>query len=168
MGKLSDITINSLRAKFRIRAIAAMTSDHVIGINNKIPWDLPEDMKFFRKATTGASVFMGRKTFESIGHPLPHRTNIVLSSKFIDAPGIISVKSPEELLNLDVNGDLWVIGGAEMYELMLPACEELIISKVFDSYAGDTFFPEFGKKFVLAEILEKYEAFQVERFIMTK
>lgn len=168
MEKLNNITIKALRAKFRIRAIAAMTSDHVIGINNSIPWNLPEDMKFFRQSTTGASIFMGRNTFNSIGRPLPNRTNIVLSSNFIEAPGIISVKSPEELLDLGVNGDLWIIGGAKIYELMLPACEELIISKVFNDYAGDTFFPKFEDDFVLAEVVEKHDDFQVERFVRTK
>lgn len=168
MEKLNDITINLLRTKFRIRAIAAMTADHVIGINNKIPWNLPEDMKFFRKSTVGASVFMGRNTFNSIGRPLPNRTNIVLSNNFIDTTGIISIKSPEDLLDLDINKDLWIIGGAKIYELMLPACEELIISKVFTDYAGDTFFPKFEDDFVLADVVEMHDNFRVERFVRAK
>lgn len=133
-----------------MKAIVAMADNRVIGNAGSIPWHLPEDFKFFKATTMGHAIVMGRKTFASIGKPLPGRQNIILSHTMQEEsipPGITIVRSPEELLQLPNTDDFFVIGGAEIYRLLLSHCGELFVTKVPRTLEGDTFFPEFEKEF---------------------
>lgn len=131
--------------------IVAMTGDGVIGLDNKLPWHIPEDMKNFKELTTGNVVVMGRKTYESIPEkfrPLPNRDNIVVSTQMSNNSsnynGIIVVPSLEEALNKskEFNKEIFIIGGAQLYEAALPFVEKMYISFVKGSYHGNVFFPE--------------------------
>lgn len=168
MNILTEEIINTLRKRFNIRAIAAIAKNRVIGSNNCIPWNIPQDLQFFRKTTQGATVLMGRKTFESIGKPLPNRCNIVLSSTCQEIPGTTVICSPDQLLGLDIPRDIWVIGGATIYKLMLPVCDELYISHIEGNYSGDTYFPEFENNFSLENVLESHNIFQAVVYKRTR
>lgn len=129
----------------KIAIIVAMTEDHVIGAESGLPWHLPEDLQLFKTLTLGNTVIMGRKTFTSIGKPLPGRHNIVLSRK--DNPLVGVEVYPNLLKGLAAAAKhgkpVFVIGGAEVYEKALPIAAEMHISWVEDKYQGDTYFPEF-------------------------
>ena len=136
-----------------IKAIVAMAENRVIGNAGAIPWHLPEDFKFFKATTMGHAILMGRKTYASIGRPLPGRENIVLS-RFMPTEsvpaGVTIIRSLDELKELEnkLNGrDLFVIGGEEIYRLLLPRVQELYVTKVPRSIDGDTRFPEFESQF---------------------
>jgi dihydrofolate reductase len=128
--------------------IVAMTENRVIGAGNRIPWRIPEDLRLFRKLTTGNVVLMGRKTFESVGRPLPGRENRVISRFLPGTPGIRVFRSVEEGLRepMPAGRELFVIGGAEIYRQTLPLAGRMLISKVRREYDGDRFFPEFDRR----------------------
>lgn len=125
--------------------IAAMTEDRVIGIENTLPWKLPNDMKWFRQNTLGKPIVMGRKTFESFGaKPLPGRTNIIITrDQSYQAEDSIVVYSIEEALKTagDVD-EVMIIGGASFYEQMLPKSDRLYLTFVEADLEGDAWFPE--------------------------
>lgn len=152
--------------KLHLTAIVAMTADRVIGRSGTLPWHLPEDLAFFKRVTTGHPIVMGRKTFESIGRPLPKRRNIVLTrDPAWSAPGVEVIHRPEDLDQLpDLGGQVFVIGGAEIYAALLPATADLLVSHVFAEYPGDTRFPEFESAFAQCEVVETHEAFEVRRW----
>jgi len=128
----------------------AMAENRVIGNAGTIPWHLPEDFKFFKATTMGHAILMGRKTYESIGKPLPGRENIVLSRTMPETPGVTIIRSLDELKELEnkLDGrDLFVIGGEEIYRLLLPRVQELYVTKVPQTIEGDTHFPEFESQF---------------------
>lgn len=123
--------------------IAAMDRNRVIGVRNGLPWHLPEDFKHFKAVTMGKPVVMGRKTFESIGHPLPGRRNIVISRSDYSAEGIEVVTSIDDALALVSNvAEVMVIGGASIYEQLLPMADRLYITHVDTEVEGDAWFPE--------------------------
>jgi len=133
-----------------IKAIVAMAEGHVIGNVGAIPWHLPEDFKFFKATTMGHAILMGRKTYESIGKPLPSRENIVLSRTMPDTSGVTVIRSLDDLKDLEdkLDGrDLFVIGGEEIYRLLLPRVQELYVTKVPRTIEGDTHFPDFESQF---------------------
>ena len=130
-----------------IKAIVAMAENRVIGNAGAIPWHLPEDFKFFKATTMGHAILMGRKTYESIGKPLPGRENIVLSRTMPETPGITVIRSLNELKEPPDGRDLFVIGGEEIYRLLLPKVQELYVTKVPRAIEGDTRFPEFEDQF---------------------
>ncbi len=135
----------------RFKAIAAMSENRVIGRNNQIPWHLPADFKWFRQTTTGHILVMGRKTFESIGKPLPNRTTYVLSRRDISIPGVTVIRSFDELPTNDPR-DIFICGGAEIYGQALPHCSDLYLTLVKRHIPdGDAFFPTFEDQFALAE-----------------
>ncbi len=149
----------------KLKAIAAMASNRVIGKEGKLPWHLPEDFRWFKKLTMGHPVVMGRKTCESIGRPLPGRRNIVVSRQWADAPeGFELVNSVESLDDLDLQGDVFLLGGAMLYEKLLPKCEELYLSYVFEEYQGDACFPAFEELFDLQEVMVSYPEFELRRY----
>jgi dihydrofolate reductase len=129
----------------RISMIAAMTDDGVIGIENRLPWKLPNDMKWFRQHTLGKPIIMGRKTFESFGSkPLPDRTNIIITrDESYQAKGSVVVHSIEEALQAagDVD-EAMIIGGESFYEQMLPQANRLYLTFVHAKIEGDAWFPE--------------------------
>ncbi len=126
-----------------ISLIVAMTDDRVIGVENRLPWQLPADMQWFRRHTLGKPVVMGRKTYESIGKPLPERTNIVVTGDpAYRAPGCRVVHSIDEAIAAaDGANELMVIGGASFYEQMLPRADRLYLTVVHADIAGDAWFP---------------------------
>lgn len=134
--------------KPRISIIAALAkSDRAIGRGNRLLWDIPEDMLHFRETTTGHTVIMGAKTFHSIGKALPKRTNIVLSMDTgLVLEGCIVVHSVEEALSKArelEKEEVFVIGGAIVYEQMMPFADRLHLTLVEGNYPADTFFPEY-------------------------
>lgn len=143
-------------------AIVAMSPNRVIGAEGRIPWHISEDLKFFKRTTLGHAVLMGRKTFESIGKPLPGRENIVLS-RTADFPGVRMVRSLDEV-NEPADGRLlYVIGGAELYAALLPRCSELLLTRVAMNVTGDTFFPAFETDFDEGELLETGANYEIRR-----
>jgi dihydrofolate reductase len=135
----------------RISLIVAMGENRVIGGNGHIPWRLPADFKHFKELTMGHPIVMGRKTFESIGKPLPGRTNIIITrDASYQREGIVSVASPGAAVAAsgDATGgdEIFVIGGAEIYKLFLPQADKLYITKVDGDFKGDAFFPEWEKE----------------------
>ncbi|MDR2432526.1 MAG: dihydrofolate reductase [Puniceicoccales bacterium] len=155
-----------LLQKLDIRAIAAMAANGIIGNNNSIPWNVPEEMAFFRKMTQNASVLMGRKTFESIGHPLPNRRNIVMTKNaawYKDT--VTTIQKLDQLLELDIKGSLWVCGGAMIYEMLFPACRELYLSTVFGKFDGDTKMLPFGDIFVINKTILTCSTFKVDHYV---
>jgi dihydrofolate reductase len=126
-----------------ISFVVAMSKNYVIGKNNKLPWHLPEDLKFFKRITTGKTIVMGRKTYESIGNALPNRTNVILTRQAgFTAPGCRILHSVAEVLELSIGQDLYVIGGAEIFQLMFPWCNRLYITWIDQVVDGDTYFPQ--------------------------
>ena len=146
------------------KAIAAMPLNRVIGNGNQIPWHLPEDFKWFKQVTTGNVVVMGRKTFESIGRPLPNRETIVLSRSAFWCPGVKTIKSLEELPVISDEKQLFICGGAQIYEQALPLCSELLLTLVKREVAGDAFFPRFEDRFELAEEIRDTPEFKILRY----
>jgi dihydrofolate reductase len=128
--------------------IAAMAENGVIGVENRLPWKLPADMKWFRENTLGKPIVMGRKTFESFGaKPLPQRTNIVVTSDPNYRPdGALVAHSIDEALALAGDApEVMIIGGASFYAQMLPRAERLYLTVVHHEFDGDARFPEFDR-----------------------
>lgn len=125
--------------------IWAMGSNRVIGRDNHLPWRLPRDMAFFKEQTIGKKVLMGRKTWESFGaKPLPNRVNVILTrDPDYTAQGAQIIHTIDEAIKLGKEEELMVIGGAEIYRLLLPYADCLVVTEIDQSFEGDTFFPEF-------------------------
>lgn len=150
-----------------IKAIVAMAENRVIGNAGTIPWHLPEDFKFFKATTMGHAILMGRKTYESIGKPLPGRENIVLSRTMPETPGVTVIRSIDELKEPEFTHggrDLFVIGGEEIYRLLLPRVQELYVTKVPRTIHGDTHFPEFESQFDAGSKILETSDFLVWRY----
>lgn len=148
-------------------AIAAMSQNRVIGCGGKIPWHLPEDFKWFKKTTMGHVLVMGRKTFESIGKPLPGRLTIVLSHKEFRRPGVHWISDLAELNHLPPDlrdRDLFICGGAQVYAATLPLCSQLYLTLVKRAVEGDAFFPPFEDRFGLAETILDGPEFSILRY----
>src|SRR5436190_21711732 len=124
------------------KAIAAMSLNRVIGANNKIPWHLPDDFKWFKKMTTGHVLVMGRKTFESIGKPLPNRTTVVLTRSPNPIPGVQTISDLSQLDPADpaiAGRQIFICGGAQLYQQTLPLCSDLYLTLVKRTVEGDAF-----------------------------
>ncbi|MGI4750904.1 MAG: dihydrofolate reductase [Janthinobacterium lividum] len=127
-----------------ITLIVAISSNNVIGKNNQLIWHLPADLKHFRQLTTGHTVFMGRKTYDSIGKPLPNRRNVVISRRLKNIDGCETVASLEDGLKLCAEEkEIFIIGGAEIYRQALPLATRIELTRIHQEFEGDTFFPEF-------------------------
>ena len=128
-----------------ISIIAGMDNNRLIGQGNRLPWRLPADMQHFRRHTLGKPVLMGRKTFESIGKPLPQRTNIILTHDLnYRAEGCIITHSIEEALDAATGSEeTMIIGGASIYELFFPLTNRLYLTYIHDCFQGDVYFPAF-------------------------
>jgi dihydrofolate reductase len=146
----------------RISLIAAASENNVIGNRGRIPWTLPDDLRHFRKVTEGHPVIMGRKTYESIGHPLPNRRNIVITRQKGFAAGACDVVSSldEALLVADKDGedDIFVIGGGEIYREALPRAERIYLTRVHAEVPGDAHFPEFHPDHWMEVSAQRHEA----------
>jgi dihydrofolate reductase len=150
--------------EFKYRAIAAMAENRVIGNQNTIPWHLPEDFKWFKKTTMGQTLLMGRKTFESIGRPLPGRQTIILSRSQLSIPNTETINAIDSIETVATNDTIWIAGGAEIYQLMLPKCSDIYLTRVHQKPDGDTFFPEFEDTFTLDSVLESNTQFSIEHW----
>ena len=137
----------------KLSLIVATAKNNAIGRNNELPWHLPQDLKYFKSVTLGKPVIMGRKTFESIGKPLPGRTNIVVTrQKNWSVAGVLVAKSVEEALEIaqqfrgeqsSLAEEVMVIGGAEIYRHALPLADRVYLTKIDIEVEGaDAFFPQ--------------------------
>ncbi|MEI6350518.1 MAG: dihydrofolate reductase [Verrucomicrobiota bacterium] len=151
----------------QLKAIAAMALNRVIGREGKIPWHISDELRWFKRATTGHSVLMGRKTYQSLGRPLPNRKNLVVT-RGSDIEGVTTL---HDLTGFDPAAyaapgtDIFVIGGAEIYAQLLPRCDELLLTVIPQSVAGDAFFPEFELSFEFVETVLVHPEFEVRRFV---
>ena len=133
----------------KISLIVAMATNRAIGLDNKMPWHLSADLKKFKAITMGSPIVMGRKTYESIGRPLPGRSNIIISRNldyqqtdclvFNDIKTAIAASSKEA-------DEIFIIGGAELYKATLPLADNLYLTLINQDFTGDTFFPEIDFK----------------------
>lgn len=148
-----------------LSAVVAMTPDRIIGRNGTLPWHLPEDLAFFKRTTSGHPIVMGRKTYESIGRPLPKRRNIVLTrDRTWSAPGVEVIHAPGDLEKLPgIEGQVFIIGGSEIYAAFLSMLDDLLVSHISEKYQGDTVLPEFESQFPQSEALETHTDFKVVR-----
>ncbi len=126
------------------KAIAAMSENRVIGADGKIPWHIPDEFKWFKEATMGHTLVMGRKTYASIGRPLPGRKTVVLSRQPQEIPGVTVVGSLDQV---PTEGEVFIAGGAEIYRQALPQCAEIYLTVVKRQVEGDVLFPEIGPEF---------------------
>ena len=146
-----------------IKLICAISKNNVIGNENKLPWNLSEDLKRFKKLTSNNLIVMGRKTFDSIGRPLPNRKNIVLSNNSnLEIDGVEVFNSPDEVISLykeiPEKKDMYIIGGTFVYKLFLEYCDYLYITYVDKNFEGDAFFPKIDwKAWNLTREEEKYD-----------
>ena len=129
----------------RLSIVVAMDDNRLIGSKNQLPWHLPADLAYFKKLTTGKSILMGRKTYDSIGRPLPNRRNIVITrNSNISIPGCEVVSSIDHALELTKEDpEVMVIGGASLCEQLLPKINRLYITKIDGEFEGDVFFPKY-------------------------
>ena len=129
----------------KISLIVAMASNRVIGLNNQMPWHLSADLKRFKKITLGSAVLMGRKTYQSIGRPLPDRTNIIISrNPDYRQDGCLVINTIETALKkgCENHGELFIIGGSDLYEATLPMADTIYLTMINKAFDGDTFFPD--------------------------
>jgi len=128
-----------------ISLIVAMDEQGLIGRDNQLPWHLPADLRYFKQTTMGRPVVMGRKTFESIGKPLPGRRNVIVTrNRSYAAAGCEIIHS---LADMPGGGEdeVFVIGGAELFAAMLPLADRLYLTRIRETFAGDTYFPELNE-----------------------
>lgn len=137
----------SLTSRPRINVIAALAKNRVIGIENRLPWRLPEDLAHFKALTLGHPVLMGRKTFESLGRPLPGRENIVISRNpgYRPAGATCVASIPAALAHCAGRDEIFFIGGADLYAQAIPLADRLYLTEVDIEAAGDTWFPEYDR-----------------------
>ncbi len=140
-----------------VSAIVAIGKNREMGVDGKLPWHIPEDLAFFKEKTVGKPIIMGRKTYESIGRPLPKRTNIVVTRNTdYTAEGVVVVHSVEDALaeaQKEAPEEVMIIGGAEIYKLAWEHIDKLYITQIDATFEADTYFPEYTEfKNVLSHI----------------
>lgn len=151
----------------KLIAIAALAHNRVIGREGTIPWRISDELRWFKRATTGHTVLMGRKTYESLGRPLPNRRNLVITrGPEIEGVSVIrDIQSFDPAAYADPGTNVFVIGGAQIYEQLLPRCEELLLTMVPLEVEGDTYFPEFEPAFEYRETVLVHPEFEVRRYV---
>ncbi|OUW15801.1 MAG: dihydrofolate reductase [Opitutales bacterium TMED158] len=148
------------------RAIAAMSENRVIGNGPDIPWRISEDFKWFKAKTMGGILVMGRKTWDSIGRPLPGRATAVVSRSQPKLPnGVDLLPSLDAIDSRNYRAPIWICGGGEIYRQALPRCQELFLTLVKRQVEGDAFFPEFEDQFELKETLRDESEFQIRHYV---
>lgn len=150
----------------KIHVIAAVTKEGVIGTQHGLPWHIPDDLKLFKKQTTGKTILMGRTTFETIGRPLPNRHNIVLDTERRPLEKVSVCGNLEEALILaaQLAEELYVIGGASVYRQMLPKTDVLHLSHIRKNYPGDVYFPYYDKSQWQETGREEFDEFVAIRY----
>lgn len=146
-------------------AVAAMSENRVIGRAGSIPWHLPEDFRWFKQLTMGHTLVMGRKTFESIGRPLPGRQTIVLSRSADAIPGTAIARSPDEIERIATGERIFICGGEETYRLLLPRCAEVFLTIVRCHVDGDRALPEFETGFAPPETIADNPEFRILHYV---
>ena len=140
-----------------------MSLNRVIGKDNKLPWHLPEDLRWFKKLTTGNVIIMGRKTWESIGVPLPNRESIVVTRSEI--PGVRTVRSLEEIDPKADAREYFVIGGAQLFQKALPLCSDVFLTLVKREVEGDVYLPPFELKFKGPETIQETPGYTIFHYV---
>lgn len=146
----------------RVVLVAAVAENGVIGHDGGIPWNIPEDLKHFRRVTRDNTVVMGRRTFDSIGRPLPYRTNIVVTRNAEWAhEGTITARDVAEAIELakDHDGDVMIMGGAQIYDAALPHATHQVLTEVALEPEGDTHYPEWDRDEWVETAREKHDGF---------
>ncbi|MEI7958201.1 MAG: dihydrofolate reductase [Verrucomicrobiota bacterium] len=151
----------------KLIAIAALAPNRVIGRAGTIPWRISDELRWFKRATTGHTVLMGRKTYASLGRPLPNRRNLVITrGPEIEGVTVIrDIQAFDPAAYAQPGTDVFVIGGAQIYEQLLPRCDELLLTMVPLEVEGDTFFPEFESLFAYRETVLVHPEFEVRRYV---
>jgi dihydrofolate reductase len=127
--------------------IAALTNNYVIGSGGDMPWHLPADLAHFKQITTGNTIVMGRKTWQSIGKALPNRTNVVLSKQGgLVASGATVIRSINELVSIDTVGTIFIIGGGSLYQQTIELADKMHLTRIHADLNGDTYFPKFDEE----------------------
>jgi dihydrofolate reductase len=133
--------------------IVAVSENDVIGVNNALPWDIPEDMKFFRSKTSGRALIMGRKTFESIGQPLPKRLNVVVTrQKDFQPDGVIRATTLQEAIEIcrqqtkTYGEEIFIIGGGEIFKESMPIVDRIYLTRIHKNFPGDILYPKISLK----------------------
>ena len=151
-----------------ISLIVAMDKNRLIGKDGKLPWHNKEDLKHFKEYTTGKTLLVGRRTFDGLPGPLPNRKHYVLSRKtmWYSYDNVFVVHDIQNLVDnyKDSEDELVVIGGGEIYKLMMPYINKAVISVINGEYEGDTYFPELPQDFVLSEVIHK-NGFDVQYYV---
>ena len=148
------------------KAIVAMSLNRAIGKDNKLPWHIPEDLKWFKKLTTGHVIIMGRNTWESIGRPLPNRESILVSRTMnITMPSVRTVRSLEEIDPSADGREYFIIGGAQLFREALPLCSDLFLTLVKRNVEGDVFLPPFEGQFQLRETIQNTAEFSIQHHV---
>ena len=141
-----------------ISLIVAHDPNRVIGLNNELPWHIPEDLAYFKEKTMGKAMVMGRKTYESIGRPLPGRESIVITrNKNFSAEGVVVVHDLDEAIAKaeEYAEEVMIIGGAEIFRIVMGIADRLYITDIHTDFEGDTFFPSYGPEWKLVSTTEK-------------
>ncbi|MFM9000451.1 MAG: dihydrofolate reductase [Opitutia bacterium] len=146
-------------------AIAAVARNRGSGIGNRLPWRIPEDFAFFKATTMGHVLLMGRRTYESIGRPLPGRTTVVLSRSGFTAPGVVVARDWREAAAVEPGRTLFLAGGAALYAEALPWCSELVLTHVELEPEADAFFPDWRSRFDEGTVLESHPACTMRRHL---
>lgn len=145
-----------------LSAIAAMSTNRVIGLNNTLPWKCSDDLKFFKATTIDSAILMGRNTFESIGSkPLPRRKNIVVSRELPERDDITIIRDLNDLI---IDQKTFLIGGAMLYKELLPKCSELYLTLMKSEYIGDTYMPEFEHLFSDFKVLAETDEYAIRLY----
>ncbi len=148
-----------------INIIVAMDENNLIGCNNKLPWHMPADLMHFKKITTGKTIVMGRKTYESIGKPLPNRNNIIISSdKSLHIAGAKVINNIQNIISNNLKQELIIIGGANIYKQTIKYCSRLYITRIKAKFKGDAYFPNLANNWQIvtaenhkADLNNKYD-----------
>ncbi len=141
--------------------VAALTKEGVIGKDNKLPWRIPDEVKWFRALTIGHTVIMGRKTYDSIGKPLSRRQNIVLSRSTKKIPGVDVCATLDDAILRAHDPDIFVIGGAQIFNEALQKADVMFLSYVKGTYEGDAYFPQFDKDQWKVERKEDHSSYEL-------
>lgn len=141
-----------------IALIVAFAKSQVIGNKGHIPWKIKGEQRRFKELTTGNVVIMGRRSYEEIGKPLPNRTTIVVSNtKNFDGENCLTAKSLTDAIRMAGDKDIYISGGAKLYEEALPLVKKMYITEIDCDIEGDTYFPSFEEELFVKEINEKYD-----------
>ena len=147
-------------------AVVAMASNRVIGADGRIPWHLPEDLRWFKETTMGGVLLMGRVTYESIARPLPGRTTVVLSrNRDLSIPGVRVIHGLDALRDVAEGRQIFVVGGAEIYRIAMPYCRDLYLTEVKREVEGDRRFPVFEDLFRFSSVLRDTPDLRIVHYV---